>query len=330
MDDRTVLEWLDATERRGRAVLQRIDEELRNLQGRVWMDDGLEQTHSERPSSPVVYVASNIDAHRWLHYFGLPQHEQVAGNFFEWSWAWARTWIEQTGMDGSFFFLEQPHPHQQVHSAASHWQPAEAAATGTGGFCGLQCLEQTATAAADSLGPELSQPLQAAPHSERRDGDSVCSGCAWCDDSGSERRDGDSVCSGCASCDDSGEESGGDGDSECSENKTKKMGTKRGHEEIENDAREQMGTCHSAQSSVPDETSSLEADGGSQTTKRAKIDQMPLNVYEQQRLERIRENDKAGRLPNFRLHWRLALLRTRAPNPSALPMCRICCSSCTG
>jgi hypothetical protein len=51
-------------------------------------------------------------------------------------------------------------------------------------------------------------------------------------------------------------------------------------------------------------------DGGEETTKRAKIDQMPLNVY-------------------FRLHWRLALLRTRAPNPSALPMCRICCTSCT-
>jgi hypothetical protein len=61
--------------------------------------------------------------------------------------------------------------------------------------------------------------------SERRDGDSVCSGCAWCDDSDSEsggdgdseRRDGDSVCSGCAWCDDSDSESGGDGDSECSD-----------------------------------------------------------------------------------------------------------------
>ncbi len=71
---------------------------------------------------------------------------------------------------------------------------------------------------------------------------------------------------------------------------------------------------------MPDETSSLEA--GSPPTKRDKIDQMPSNAYEQERLERIRRNDEARRLPNFRLHWRLALSRTRAPNPSALPMCR--------
>jgi hypothetical protein len=102
-------------------------------------------------------------------------------------------------------------------------------------------------------------------------------------------------CRGCAYCDDSGEESGG---------------TKRGREEIENEIE-------------PDETGSLEADDGSQPTKRAKMDQMPSkNAYEQERLERIRQNNEARRLPNFRLHWRLALSRARAPNPSALPMCR--------
>ncbi len=110
------------------------------------------------------------------------------------------------------------------------------------------------------------------------------------------------TCKRYAWCDDSGEETGGDGDSECSENKTKKVGIKRGHEEIENGAMEQMGTCDSAENSVPDETGSLGADGGSQTPKRAKIDQMPMSVYEEQRLERIRRNDKARRLPNFRHH----------------------------
>ena len=166
-----------------------------------------------------------MDALRWIHHFGLPQHEPVAGDLFEWARAWART--------------------------------------------------------------------------------------AWCDDSGEETGgDGDSVCSGCAWCDDSGEETGGDGDSECSGNQTKKMGTKRGREEVENEIE-------------PDETGSLEADDASQPTKRAKMDPMPvLNAYEQQRLERIRQNNEARRLPNFRLHWRLALSRTRAPNPSALPMCR--------
>jgi hypothetical protein len=174
-----------------------------------------------------------MDALRWLHHFGLPQHEPVAGDLFEWSRAWALTaWSDDSGEE-------------------------------TGG-----------------------------------DGDSECSGCAWCEDSGEETGgDGDSECSGCAWCDDSGSESGGDGDSECSENKTKKMGTKRGHEEIENEIE-------------PDETGSLEADRGWQTTKRAKMDQMPvLNVYEQQRLENMRQIKQELPLPNFRLPWRLALLQ---------------------
>jgi hypothetical protein len=194
-----------------------------------------------------------MDAHRGLHHFGLPQHEPVAGDLFEWARAWARTaWCDDSGEE-------------------------------TGG-----------------------------------DGDSGCSGCAYCDDSGEETGgDGGSECSGCAYCYDSGSESGGDGDSECSGNKTKKMGTKRGREEVENEIE-------------PDETGSLEADDASQPTKRAKMDPMPvLNAYEQQRLERIRQNNEARRLPNFRLHWRLALSRTRAPNPSALPMRRICCRSST-
>ena len=54
-----------------------------------------------------------------------------------------------------------------------------------------------------------------------------------------------------------------------------------------------MGTCHSAENAVPDETSSLEADGGSQTTKRAKLNTMPLSDYEKLVLERIRENQQA-------------------------------------
>jgi hypothetical protein len=75
------------------------------------------------------------------------------------------------------------------------------------------------------------------------------------------------------------------------------MGTKRGHEEIENEIE-------------PDETGSLEADRGWQTTKRAKMDQMPvLNVYEQQRLENMRQIKQELPLPNFRLPWRLALLQ---------------------
>jgi len=91
-------------------------------------------------------------------------------------------------------------------------------------------------------------------------------------------------CRGCAYCDDSGEES---------------RGTKRGREEIEIE-------------DEPDETGSLEADDGSQPTKRAKMDQPPvLNAYEQQRLARIRENDQARRLPNSRLHSRAPVLRTR-------------------
>ncbi len=54
---------------------------------------------------PVVYVAWNMDALRWLRHFGLPQHEPVAGDLFEWSRAWARTaWCddsgEETGGDG--------------------------------------------------------------------------------------------------------------------------------------------------------------------------------------------------------------------------------------
>ena len=108
----------------------------------------------------------------------------------------------------------------------------------------------------------------------------------------------DVECRGCAYCDDSGEES---------------RGTKRGREEIEIEI-------------VPDETGSLEADDGSQPTKRAKIDQMPSNAYEQERLERIRQNNEARRLPNFRLHWRLALSRTR---PRYRCAARICCSSST-
>jgi hypothetical protein len=214
------------------------------------------------------------------------------------------------GMDGSCF--EQPCPHQQAvfvaqppaDSAASHSfglgqqapsdkelheQPAGfgqqtvVTAAAAGGFCGLQCLEQTA----GSLGPELSH-LRAAPFAKKID---IVDDCDCELDCG----DGDSVRS--------------DGHSECSENQAKKMGTKRGREEIENEIE-------------PDETGSLEADDGSQPTKRAKMDQMPSNAYEQERLERIRQNNEARRLPNFRLHWRLALSRARAPNPSALPMCR--------
>jgi hypothetical protein len=106
-------------------------------------------------------------------------------------------------------------------------------------------------------------------------------------------------CRGCAYCDDSGEES---------------RGTKRGREEIEIEI-------------VPDETGSLEADDGSQPTKRAKMVPMPeLNPYEQQRLARIRENDQARRLPNCRLHSRAPVLRTR---PRYRCAARICCRSST-
>ena len=89
-------------------------------------------------------------------------------------------------------------------------------------------------------------------------------------------------CRGCAYCDDSGEES---------------RGTKRGREEIEIEI-------------VPDETGSLEADDGSQPTKRAKMVQMPvLTAYEQERLENMRQIQEALPLPNFRRPWRLALLQ---------------------
>ena len=105
-------------------------------------------------------------------------------------------------------------------------------------------------------------------------------------------------CRGCAYCDDSGEES---------------RGTKRGREEIEIEI-------------VPDETGSLEADDGSQPTKRAKMDQV-LNEHEQKRLENMRQLEEALPLPNFRLPWRLALLpRTR---PRYRCAARICCSSST-
>jgi hypothetical protein len=163
-----------------------------------------------------------------------------------------------------FGLKQQPPSDKELHEqpAGLGQQTVVVTAAAAGDLCGKQCLEQTA----GSLGPELSH-LQAA----------VCSGSAWCDDSG--------------------EEFGGDGDSECSENKTKKMGTKRGREEIENEIE-------------PDETGSLEADRGSQPTKRAKMDPMPLkNVYEQQRLENMRQIKEALPLPNFRLPWRLALLQ---------------------
>ena len=90
-----------------------------------------------------------------------------------------------------------------------------------------------------------------------------------------------------------------DGDLDCGETATKKNGTKRGHEEIENDAPEQMGTCHSAENAVLDETSSLEVDGGSQTTKRPKLNMIPLSDYELQRHERIRQNKRRAAYRTF-------------------------------
>jgi hypothetical protein len=100
------------------------------------------------------------------------------------------------------------------------------------------------------------------------------------------------------------------------------MGSKRSREVFE-DVPEQIGTCHPAGSPVPDDPGALAADDlplGVRKHKRAKVGAMPPpNGYELQRLEKIQQNKQALPLPNFRLPRALA---TRAPNPSALPMCR--------
>ena len=100
------------------------------------------------------------------------------------------------------------------------------------------------------------------------------------------------------------------------------MGSKRSRDVFE-DVPEQIGTCHPAGSPVPDDPGALAADDlalGVRKHKRAKVGaNPPPNDYELQRLEKIRQNKQALPLPNFRLPRALA---TRAPNPSALPMCR--------
>ena len=100
------------------------------------------------------------------------------------------------------------------------------------------------------------------------------------------------------------------------------MGSKRSRDVFE-DVPEQIGTCHPAGSPVPDDLGALAADDlplGVRKHKRAKVEAMPPPTeYELQRLEKIQQNNQALPLPNFRLPRALA---TRAPNPSALPMCR--------
>ena len=53
------------------------------------------------------------------------------------------------------------------------------------------------------------------------------------------------------------------------------------------------------------------------------VETVPMTEYEQQRHKRIRENNEALPLPNFRLPRRHALLPPRAPNLSALPVRRM-------
>jgi hypothetical protein len=169
-----VLEWLDATERRGRAVLQRIDEELMNLQ---------EPYFQVGPETAAPF-GSLFDQRHSQDGFGQQQPcygrqpmvvtAEVVGSFPEQHCVWWQPTYSDYGLPGVAYcdydgLHEPPHEHtvfveqHSAHSAAAQCLGQEQAA----------CFEQAMTAdTSERLEPTHPQPTEVSeglcPASHRR------------------------------------------------------------------------------------------------------------------------------------------------------------------